>query len=395
LSKQLISLSPDLNRLRHEGYDIRVRKGYLVVLNVPYVAAGPAVKYGTIGCALDLADDATTKPTVHWLVFAGDQPCDSEGRPLGRTLLAGSANADLGEGIIATHTLSSKPQPSGLYSDYHEKITQYVGILTGYAVQLDPSVTATPFNPVPPDEDEDTVFNYVDTASSRAELTTLTPKLKVGRVAIVGCGGTGGYVLDYIAKTEVREIHLYDGDIQRQHNAFRTPGAMSKEQIAGGQYKVDHLAGVYAPLRKGIITHHAYIDESNINDLSGMDFVFIAVDSTPSRKLITAKLGEFGVPFVDVGMGLELVDDTLIGLIRTTVSTPANREWAMKRMPLEGNAGMDDYQRNVQVVELNALNAALAVMAWKKMVGFYAHPYGEMHSVMVADSALILDETPS
>jgi ThiF family len=394
LSARLISLNPDLTRLRRDGYDIRVRKGYLVVLNVPYVAAGRVVKLGTIGCALDLAGDVTKQPSEHWVVFAGDQPCDAAGKPLDRTLLAGGANADLGDGIIARHTLSSKPLPSGRYDDYHHKIKQYAGILAGYAVQIDPSVTATPFNPVPPDIEDETVFNYVDTASSRAEITALTPKLQVGKIAIVGCGGSGSYILDYLSKTEIREIHLFDGDVQRQHNAFRTPGAMTREELTGGPYKVDYLAGMYAPLRRAIVPHHTYIDESNVDELRGMDFIFIAVDRTPARMLITANLAEFGVPFADVGMGLELVGDALIGQIRTTVSTPSNREWAEKRMPLAGDGGEDDYQRNIQVVELNAINAALAVMAWKKLVGFYAHPDGEMHSVLQVDGGVIITETP-
>ena len=39
-----------------------------------------------------------------------------------------------------------------------------------------------------------------------------------------------------------------------------------------------------------------------------------------------------------------------------------------------GEGGLRDvgeYERNVQIVELNALNAALAVIRWKKHRGFY------------------------
>ncbi|MBK8460316.1 MAG: ThiF family adenylyltransferase, partial [Micropruina sp.] len=34
--------------------------------------------------------------------------------------------------------------------------------------------------------------------------------------------------------------------------------------------------------------------------------------------------------------------------------------------------GEDDYSSNIQVAELNALNAALAVIRWKRHLGFYA-----------------------
>jgi hypothetical protein len=33
-------------------------------------------------------------------------------------------------------------------------------------------------------------------------------------------------------------------------------------------------------------------------------------------------------------------------------------------------------------------------MAWKKLVGFYAHPDGEMHSVLQVDGGVIITETP-
>jgi hypothetical protein len=37
-------------------------------------------------------------------------------------------------------------------------------------------------------------------------------KLELGKIAIIGLGGTGSYVLDLAAKTPVKEIHLFDGD---------------------------------------------------------------------------------------------------------------------------------------------------------------------------------------
>ena len=44
-----------------------------------------------------------------------------------------------------------------------------------------------------------------------------------------------------------------------------------------------------------------------------------------------------------------------------------------------------EYERNVQIVELNALNAALAVIRWKKFRGFYLDLEGEMQSTYTLD----------
>jgi len=69
----------------------------------------------------------------------------------------------------------------------------------------------------------------------------MADKLAVPQVAIVGVGGTGSYILDFLAKTRVREIHLFDGDYFFSHNAFRTPGAATIAELRARPLKVDHL----------------------------------------------------------------------------------------------------------------------------------------------------------
>ena len=106
---------------------------------------------------------------------------------------------------MVNHTFSAKPIDP--YSDYHAKMTKYVAILEGPARAIDPAATARTFPVIEPEEAVlDTVFNYIDTASSRAEIDLITRKLMIPKVAIVGLGGTGGYVLDLVAKTPVRRF---------------------------------------------------------------------------------------------------------------------------------------------------------------------------------------------
>ena len=129
------------------------------------------------------------------------------------------------EGLVATRMFSQKPKTlSAAYANYHEKMTTYVRMLEGEAHAIDPNVTAKTFLPVQPTEEE-FVFRYLDTASSRAGITSINDKLKQDRIAIVGLGGTGSYILDLTAKTPVGEIHLFDGDKFHNPNAFRSPGA--------------------------------------------------------------------------------------------------------------------------------------------------------------------------
>ena len=77
----------------------------------------------------------------------------------------------------------------------------------------------------------DSPFEFADTASARQQTTDLAMKLQHEKVAIVGVGGTGSFVLDFVAKTWVKEIHLFDGDEFLQHNAFRAPGACTREEL--------------------------------------------------------------------------------------------------------------------------------------------------------------------
>ena len=136
------------------------------------------------------------------------------------------------------------------------------------------------------------VFQYSDTASSRAEINLLTRKLEVGRVAIVGLGGTGGYVLDLVTKTPVREIHIFDGDTFSNHNAFRAPGAASLEELRARPFKVQYFHGIYSRMHRGIVPHPVYVDVTNVQVLGDMDFVFLCLEGVAARTLIVTALRE-------------------------------------------------------------------------------------------------------
>ena len=91
-------------------------------------------------------------------------------------------------------------------------------------------------------------------ANCRSELSStgmLNRKLEGPKIAIVGVGATGSYVLDLVAKTPVAEIHLFDRDMFLNHNAFRSPGAPSLEDLSKKQQKVNYLAAIYAAAVSG------------------------------------------------------------------------------------------------------------------------------------------------
>jgi hypothetical protein len=55
-------------------------------------------------------------------------------------------------------------------------------------------------------------------------------------------------------------------------------------------------------------------------------------------------------------------------------------------------AGEDDYSSNIQIADLNALNATLAVIRWKKHFGFYRDLDREHHSTYTIDGNMLTNE---
>ena len=139
--------------------------------------------------------------------------------------------------IVADCSFSQKPSPAG-YASYYDKVITYIGLVIGHAQVLEPELTAATYKPVATDEHE-SVFRYSDTASSRAGITAHTEKLAIPKAAIVGMGGTGSYLLDFLAEPPITELHLYDGDVFATHNAFRAPGAASIGELQPGEAKVE------------------------------------------------------------------------------------------------------------------------------------------------------------
>lgn len=217
----------------------------------------------------------------------------------------------------------------------------------------------------------DSPFNYMDTNSSRANIGQITNKLEKQRIGIVGLGGTGSYVLDFVAKTPVKEIHLYDGDALYSHNAFRMPGAVSLDELEKGYLKTDYHASVYQRLHRGIVPHGFYLDEDTVGSLTSLDFVFVCIDSGSIKRTIVDTLYEQNIPFIDTGIGLNSQQESLAGMSRITVVTRETTGNWRDRISLSSDDENDLYTSNIQVAEINCITACLAVIEWKKRFGFY------------------------
>ncbi len=213
---------------------------------------------------------------------------------------------------------------------------------------------------------------------------------------IAGFGGTGCYILDFVAKTSVAEIHIFDRDLFSQHNAFRSPGAASIEELRAKPPKVARFAKIYSNMHRGIIVHNVFLEAHNVALLDGLDFVFVCIDVGSAKRAVIEHLVANGTPFIDVGMGVVMDDGRLSGIVRTTPSTADTRDRAARHISFaEGGVGANEYSSNIQIAELNALNAAIAVIRWKKLFGVYRDARQEVYAgysiasgEMVIESAL-------
>ena len=352
---------------------------------MPHVNAEGEIKRGALISTLVLEGDRATRPDTHVMMFSGEYPCHQNGRPI-EGLRHDTPNQRIDDNLVARFSFSNKP--AGGYVDYFEKFDTYARIISGPAQALDSSATPRTFMPPPPSADS--VFEYLDTASARAGISEVSARLAGRRIGIVGLGGSGGYVLDFVSKTPVGEIHLFDVDVFHTHSAFRAPGAASLDELRAAPRKVQYFAEKYAKMHRGIVPHECAIDETNVALLRGLDFVFICVDVPEAKGPIVDFLEGAGISFIDAGMGIELVDGQLGGIVRVTASTPEMRDRFRGHVSTAGTGEDEAYASNIQIAELNALNAALAVLKWKKLCGFYRDLEREHHSVFTTDCNLLL-----
>lgn len=377
---QRLNHNTDLKRLVNEGYAVEMLDKYICVSNVPYVKSDREVAFATLLCPFNIKGDLIT-PVDHTMFSTGCPPCDHNGNRLSK-IINNENTQRLTSDILIHCYFSSKPA-SG-YIDFHHKFTSYIALLESEAQLIDPNVKAKSYAPIKL-VSADSPFEYLDTNSSRSNIDYLNRKLQSQRIAIIGLGGTGSYILDFVSKTPVKEIHIYDGDSFNTHNAFRSPGAASVDILEKDISKATYYSNIYSKMHKHIVVHDEFVDEKNLSEFLNYDFIFVAVDNNKSRIKICSYLTGNNIKYVDVGLGVNLIDDSLTASFR--VSYPHEDGINVLKNHCGGDNQEDDiYASNIQIAELNALNAGFAVMKWKMESTYYTLPK-PFHTLVYASSS--------
>jgi hypothetical protein len=368
----LVSHNDDIRRLVEKGYAIAFDSKCMVIRDIPYLNNEQQLQWGAIVTKLVFTDLDHVEQDDHQVFFAGSVPYGLDGKPIPNlgggitTLTLSEACAD----VVVQRSFSNKPMPlaTGRFADFFEKIQSYVHILSGPAIE---SFGVTPLTfRVVESSVVDPIFKVHDTLTSRAEITELSAKFNQDVVAVIGLGGTGSYLLDLLVKTPVGEIRGFDSDLYHVHNAFRSPGRLIPTEF--NQPKADLYQDRYDNFRHGLTITRKHIDPTCSSDLEGVTFAFVCVDKGSSRAGIFELLLSKGIPFIDVGMGLKRQEGALTGMLRATYYSSEQGQAVRDMQLAELSEDPDNiYRTNIQIGELNALNACLAILRFKQLRGFY------------------------
>ncbi len=134
---------------------------------------------------------------------------------------------------------------------------------------------------------------------NRQTITTeMQRRLFWSTVAVVGCGGLGGYLIEELARLGVGGLIAVDGDAFEEHNLNRQ---VLSTVATLGQSKVDAAAARVAAVNPAVSLRAVArpLDRSNAGEiLSGCTVVADALDSIPARLDLAAACETLGIPLV-------------------------------------------------------------------------------------------------
>ena len=131
-------------------------------------------------------------------------------------------------------------------------------------------------------------------ALSEAECETLRKK----RVAVIGCGGLGGYIIELLARVGVGYIIAVDGDVFEVSNLNRQ--LLSKTDTLG-KSKAETAAQRVSEINPDVTVQavREFLSETNAEAvIGGCDAVFDALDNIETRRILAKACKMAGIPYI-------------------------------------------------------------------------------------------------
>ena len=123
------------------------------------------------------------------------------------------------------------------------------------------------------------------------------------RVAVVGCGGLGGYVIEELARLGVGFITAWDYDCFEEHNINRQLNAQLSNL---GQSKVEMAAqrvNTINPVVEFISLPRKFDEQNGPEFLTNVQVVIDALDNIPTRMMLANVCHNLNIPLVHGAVG--------------------------------------------------------------------------------------------
>lgn len=131
-------------------------------------------------------------------------------------------------------------------------------------------------------------------ALTEEECTLLLGK----KVAVIGCGGLGGHLIDQLARIGVGFLRVVDGDVFEPSNLNRQ--LLSEVPLLGvskAKAAADRVMRVNPDIEIEAVTH--FLTQDNAAQIiAGCDVVLDGLDNIESRKILAAACQKAGIPYI-------------------------------------------------------------------------------------------------
>ena len=118
------------------------------------------------------------------------------------------------------------------------------------------------------------------------------------RIAVIGCGGIGGHLIDQAARLGIGTIRVIDGDVFNKSNLNRQ---LLCSEAAIGKYKVD-IANKHVSKINSMCTTEAYCTmlttENALHLLANCDLAIDALDNIEARYVLAQAASTLNIPVV-------------------------------------------------------------------------------------------------
>ena len=162
--------------------------------------------------------------------------------------------------------------------------------------------TADSYDPV-----DDAESSAVQRRTAQAFGAGTVQFLRQLRVGVVGCSGTGSWVIEMLSRLGVGRLVLIDPDRIEAHDLNRIVHATSADAAAGTS-KVRVLAAAVERAGLGTQVEALALDvlsAAAVDSLSQCDVIFGCTDAIDAREVLNRIAVYYQVPLIDVGVRLE------------------------------------------------------------------------------------------